>query len=596
MAYELPAQDHLREKWRGEQAEQGRELEALRRQIAKHSSAALAYAEALVGESDDVVIAQIEQGLQSWIDDTSEYWYEPDWQYVGYACECLRAITLLDGVHYDTVELVTQAVDRILPDVFDKGLTRMSDVLSGDPRYHAVAEGLAHQRIEAASQPNVAASTRVEALLELCPILARIDINQTSLVFERARVEAAKWDGQADSRALALLRTASAAQADVGLSDEQAAHLAAVFDYVGELDREQKEVPYFGELIRVVSRTNPGLALRTLREAESKEHVSLGEGLLAIGQGLLDNQRAEADLIWPLFHLVSPDVDAWPLFRQAAETLVTGGSESKLNRVLEEWALYIRRDLAQRLRLKQAEELVQWAHGHEQASHSTVEHMRRYATQIEGTGLDGERISGYEPRHYRDEPSKVAHRLRDAVARSPMDAFSMLQDLRDDEIVDLSFAEIKTVVETVLLTSTTRQAVELANIMVRRNWDYESGHVLLLLLEIAKRTRSAPHALQATVGCIRQLVDTSFLALATQTAYEEESLRRLIDCEDIDVEARFEIVLSAVMDHLVHLSSDQICWLIGCIGERLSGTKAGEVFAVLLDHAMRGLVRQDKPG
>jgi len=554
------------------------ELGELRKQLHRHYPAAQAVAKALLGAPASEVLDCVEKGLNRWKEYKNGFWYKVDQTAISFGQECLLALTLLDGIHSNLAQEICELVEGALDSKW--GNKDLADVLIADRRYHGLAERLIQERMDDISNAQVPAETKVETMLELCPALQSIeDFDQARDIFQKARIEANTIDGRARTRVRALTNALSrASDTGVEVSDIETRHLVSLFDHISEVS-DSENAPDFSNILRIIARQHPDLALVSARSGEAKNHVNLGRAAVAVGQGMLDRNLMEPENIWPLVHF--SDLVNESLFKQVGDQLISNRANLNLDRPLQEWAQRIRQSARYDTQLKQTQEFLTWADERHLSSHEIVETMRQRLVCLEPIQSSPERLSSREERN----PPTLLDELRAEIALDPNKAFDHLTTLESQDLKDLPFSGVRSLVEELLPHLVSRDIARLSEVISAQDWKYLSEDALSLLVQLADHVRASPTAFGNVKNNIQTFISSSLPHLLSIYVYEDRGLASLIECSSLDTDYLLEALLNAATKHLSSLDANQIYLLISHIVKRLPGAMARNVFALLLEQA-----------
>lgn len=579
--YELPPLPDESERRKRLHDHEAYELGEFRKQLKRHYPAAQAVVKALLDAPEAEVLGCVEQGLKNWREYAGQRWYKVDRTVTAFGQECLLALILLDGNHIALAQEVCQVVEDALG---TKGAYKeLIDILTSDQRYHGVSERLIQARVDDISLLQEAAETRVKTVLDLCPNLLRIgDTDQARHIFQMARVEANAIDSRAQGRIKALSNALfRASDNKFTLSDLQARYLITLLDYLSEVS-DRDSAPDLSALLRVVARDYPSIALEGVRFFETKNHLSFGKGLVAVGQGLLDRQLTSPEHIWPLSHASN---SANELFlQQAAEQMIDDGSTSNLERLLLEWARRIRCSVEYHVQLEKTEGFVTWAERKGLSSHNVVDAMRQHLACLQRLKAPAEDFS---PGYHHARPSELGVKLRSELDHDAHEAFEHIRSLEPEDLEHLEFVEFRAVVDGLLPNLMSRDIASLSEVILRRDdWGYAVGDSVTLLAQLANRTRPNAIAFDIVKKNIKTFVLSNLPRLLSRSyLYEDIGIADLIRTSSIETDYILEILLAGVINHLSHLDADQIYLAISYLVMRLSGDEAGRVFSLLLEQA-----------
>jgi len=567
--------------------ERQRELEELRSIMKKRFPCRLCRAKALCGMAEEGILQEVQDCLRPWLRDVDNWWYRPQYDFVYVACELLEAMTHVPGYHPDVVCLILDTVERVLAGSTDRGYTRYADILSRDSRYQAQAEQQIKRQREHIASPGNPASEAVQSLLSLHPIAARFDKELAYDLFSSAQHVASEWDGDIGGRAFALVRTAQRAQSEASISREQLGRFATVFEYIRLVAFESASVR-LNEVLRLMARADPSFAFEFLERLETSDLIDFKIGLVAIALGMLDAEQVHPGLLWPIGDLADALEEGIGVYRKGISQLLSAGLNP--SRALTAYAKYIRTMVPRELRQRMAHEFCVWASGHGLRLHATVQSMFRFADGLEKLGV-GSAASASGLHSFAQESSGLYQRYCQKAQESPQLALSTLLQASTEDVRGLREFEIQEMVDFLTESLPSAQFPKLVAIIEKWAAEWVIPRALSLLAKVAHKGGSSKTVLDCVKDGFGRLLTPSAISMMKHAFYHAH-FSAMLECEVLDLTTRFEIMLSAVADHLRELHSDELHWLIGQLGELLSPSQALQVFDFLLDRAIDKLPEQ----
>lgn len=307
----------------------------LRQVLQKLYPASKAYIDSLMNAGSSSVVSLIDQGLEPWKDG---YVYSPTkaYHFRSYVYECLNAIVVLPDFHPEIVEKLLTSTDEVLKEHY-KGWAEITEILSGKSHYQSHAENLIYRQADIIVSERTPARDKVDMLLKLCRLLLKMQmVTPAQDMFNLSRKYAEQWDYRAFGRSMALLKTSETLQHQGGtLSRKQAFDLLNVFDYINEVSNDERGLHSL-DIFRIVSCDHPDAVLQAVRLSDEKEHIEFGEGLIAVGQGIVDQHTDNSKGLWTLIHLSNRD--RWSDFvRNIANHILSAQPASNLTNLIDLW-------------------------------------------------------------------------------------------------------------------------------------------------------------------------------------------------------------------------------------------------------------------
>ena len=563
----------------------------LRDEMKKLLPGTLCWARALSGgATDEEVLTAVEDVLRQWEVDVDRWWYEPQFSFIEIAVLLLEAITGLQAYHKETVAAILNTADRVLRGTSNHGYERYAETLSYDPRYHAQAEELVQKRRAEVHPPAYRASEAVQALLDLYAVAARLDRDLAFDVFTDARLAASEWDGNIGGRASALLRTVSHAQSQIRIDDDHLTKLATVFEYMKQVAFDDT---YSGleEALRLIARVRPSFAFAVLTKLEQSSLLDFDDGIGPISLGMLDAGHAPSQAIWPLAHLVILSEKVREVFYEVIPQVLAEGES--VDSVLKAFALHLRTAVPRDVRAMRAEEFVQkaekdWGLG----THPVTRRMHNFASELGAlTGARADSLNVTQT-HSPDLTSPLLEAFLGALERSPLAALEVLTQANNDDIRGMRGQEVSDVVKNMAEVLPSVQIVEFFGFIEKWSSDRlvpESFDFIIQCAEgMAARLGPSSKVVTALTTSLERML-TPVAVSQLSRAYYRSHLERILDCTLLALEVRLKIVLSAMGKSLKELTADEIYWLVGNLGERLTADQSFSVFDTLLDRAVHKL-------
>ncbi len=452
---------------------------------------------------------------------------------------------------------------------------RMINILSHRKEYYAITERLIDKQLEDITIGKLPSSERVEAILNLTTVLHVMEHrDKAHEIFLYGREIANKWDSGEYGRSLALTAAAEAVQrTGRSIRFDQAVNLVEVFDYVDTILHEKK-ASLFDDILRIISRDQPHVALAGLHRADYQQHIDLGAGLAAICSGLLDNNSNISDLVWPIIHTMKTIDEAF--LEQCAGHLK---NKTLLLPFADTWARNLRLKTGEGVQIASIVKFLGWAQEKGLKNSDIVIKMQHYLDIIQKfpsnsapTHTDSHTI---ELKEYRADPAKTFEEIKNYL--------STAEDVNND------FLKL---INEKLSLFTNQQKIELTEIVYSRSFRFASTglNVLVLLVNLAESIGNQTYNriyLDRIRANLQGFIESDLKSLLVYYYYLPERVKALsfANSSAIDDQTFFKAVLTGVTNKLLQVSSDFMYLSIAFLANRLSD-EANNVFETLLQQAL----------
>jgi hypothetical protein len=532
------------------------------------------------------ILEEIQNCLKSCTnEDVDRWWYEPPSYFVDMICYLLEAVIYLPTYEKDLVYKIRDESDRIMVSSFDRGYARYADILSKDERYYAQAEKLIMLRIEELSPSNYRASEIVQSLLSLYQIALRFNQELADNLFRKARTEASGLDGNIDDIALALTKTASRAQWEVNIKQEQLNKLATTSKYMKQVAFDKVNTR-LGETLRLIAYVNTSFAFEFLKNLEQSNLIKLENGLGPITLGILDKQQIPANVLWPIVHTVNYSNVGIEVFKNVISQMLE--TEKKSDLPLDKFAKYIRTNVQKESREKEASKFIAWAQKNNLSNDPTVQSMQLFLKNIKELEIKTEDYS-YTNQKTIPQKSPLFRKFLVSLETSPQSALGLLKKVKKDKIKKLNETEIEKIICVLMEDLPSDQIPDIISIIEIWVGDNDVYHALKLLGKITTKWNDSENILSSVRETLKRLLTTSAIQYRTLIYYGDKHLASMLNFQGKDFDARLKIMLTAIAQSLRELRSYTLYFLVGQIGALLSPTHACEVFNNLLNQFINKL-------
>lgn len=538
---------------------------------------------ALAGVPEEEILQEVDDFLKTWQDYTPPYWYNFFTSDVQNAFgQLVEAVALLSGYNLDVIRKITEVTERLVGSKGYYGLTRYAQILSQHEPYHAEAEKLIYQRLEAIRVPEYSASDAVEALLELYPAASRIDPNLALQIFIRARIEAGSWDSRIDGSAYALLATLQHAQ-PATLTMKQINELVSIFQLIQKVTEGYDDVfIHLDWLVRLLTTINPQYTFAALFEFDKSDFIDLQDSIEGVALGLLDaNLSTEA--VYPLTHMVRTAGQGISIFEQA--TIRLEGEAQNI--ALAKYAEYIQKETSRNHRDYHTQQMVIWAEQNGFSHHPVVVEIGELATQLAEFKTKDDK----EPERLDDfyKPGRdLLAQVEATLANSPQQALQALLEAEPEDLVRIRFEKLCDVLVTLTDRVPSRRVEDILKIIERFNERSYEPKAFSLLSVVAEHASPSERVHAECIETLRRMLTPANLDNLTRWWYREH-LDTLLACELLNSQDVLTAFLRATSNALPGLYTNALYRLIGALSRLLSTDESFAIYEMLHARAVAKL-------
>jgi len=538
---------------------------------------------ALVEDNDANICDRIRATLNKWVLDVDRWYYKPKYQFSKIGSRLLKALTFLKSRHEDIINEICRVTTDVLCNDITLAYTYYADVLSNDPKYQAVAEKILDLVKLNITAPEFQPRESIEQLLKLCCIVSRFDSEKARQLFYEARIAAARWDADIDSRVFAILKAANNSL-DV-ITREQSAKLAFILKRMKQTAYEE-EHPRKREIVNLISRIDTSFALDLIKDLETEylsdeKEFTINTGAACLG--IYDSHNPSAKYVWPLYNFIDSSFNI-ELFKRSIESMDNDKDEAIP--VLEAYAKYISNDIPSENMVNNVNDFIEWAEEKGFEKEEVVQRIKHMGEWIERLKMtSSNQIGGYF-RSEDNDNATVYKIVCDMIKAKPQEAMNYLNNLEIHDVKRLKEHEMQHIINELkdaLPSVRFCELMILLRIWDEDNWSLESFRLLLSIPE--KGVACTCSFIEEWINTLKSLLTPYKIRMLSQEYYQHY-LTELLDSKVVDARILIKTMLCSLASCIQEMRSEDVYRLIGLVAGRLDMENSFEVFKTILDNAI----------